>query len=57
MSYKGEDNFSQNNTCNSIYLFALIGGFFKWILVEKQKGKKLHEVVNEKNKYKNSLIF
>lgn len=53
----GEDNMSQSNPANSIYLFALIGGLVRWILVERRKGKKLYEVVIEKDKYKNSLVF
>ena len=53
----GEDNISQSNPANSYYLFSLIGGFVRWILFEERKGKKLYEVVNEENKYKNSLVF
>lgn len=57
MSFKGEDNISQSNADNNIYLFALIGGFIKWILFSKRRGEKLYETVCEKNKYKNSIIF
>ncbi|WP_430815335.1 hypothetical protein [Carboxylicivirga sp. RSCT41] len=53
----GENNISQSNPANSFYLFSLIGGFVRWILFEEGKGKELYEIVNEENKYKNSLVF
>lgn len=54
---KNDNPFRNNQPVNPIYLIALLGGFLYWLIIGIWTGKKIIKVLEDQNKYKNSLFF